>query len=161
MGQAQTKEQKATQRQAPPQLHHKAMGHHEIPAKPHHEAAEGLGCEHDKAASHHTQLDHGLAVHATMHWIDPKSLPETSGAVSKFLYNVHGHADGFLLDGDQQVHFAPHMSEELLKTVKVGDKVVVRGVKPRAVDLLVAASIIAPNGTEIVDHGPGAKPQKP
>lgn len=93
--------------------------------------------------------------------VDPKSLPQTSGTVSKFLFNLHGDADGFLLDGEHQIHPPPHLSSELLKAVKVGDKVVVRGVKLRAVDLLVAASITAANGAEIVDHGPRPKPQKP
>jgi flagellar biogenesis protein FliO len=44
------------------------------------------------------------------------------------------------------------MSEELLQAVKVGERVTVHGVKPRNVDLLVAASVTAANGTLIVDH---------
>jgi len=158
MGQAQSKERKATQKHTPQQLHQKVAEHHEQAAEHHQEAAKHHESGDDETAAHYAQIAHGHAVHATMHWIDPKSLPETSGTVSKFLYNVHGDADGFLLDGDRQVHLPPHLSSELLKTVKVGDKVLVRGVKPRAVDLLVAASITAPNGTEIVDHGPDAKP---
>ena len=89
--------------------------------------------------------------------IDPKSLPETTGSITKMLFNVRGDCDGFLLDGDQQVHFAPHMSAELLKAVKVGDKVKVHGVKPRSVELIVAASVTAADGKIIIDHGPQPK----
>jgi hypothetical protein len=88
-----------------------------------------------------------------MHWIDPQSLAETSGTITKMLFNVHGDVDGFLLDGECQVHFPPHMSTELIKAVNVGEKVKVTGVKPRSVDLLVAASITSASGKVVVDHG--------
>ena len=110
---------------------------------------------HQKAAEDHSTQGH--AIHAAMHWIDPKSLPETAGSITKMLFNVHGDCDGFLLDSDQQVHFAPHMSAELLKAVKVGDKVKVHGVKPRSVELIVAASVTAADGKIIIDHGPQPK----
>jgi hypothetical protein len=93
-----------------------------------------------------------------MHWIDPASLPETSGTVARFLFNTHGDADGFLLDGGRQVHLPPHLSAELLRKVKVGDKVRVRGVKPRGADLVAAVALTGPKGAEIVDHGPGDRP---
>jgi hypothetical protein len=96
-------------------------------------------------------------VHAGAHWIDYKSLPETSGTLSKMLYKIHGDADGFLLDGDRQVHFPPHMSAELHKAVKVGEKIKVHAVKPRASDALVAAAVTSANGTVVVDHGPVPK----
>jgi hypothetical protein len=96
-----------------------------------------------------------------VHWIDPSSLPETSGTVARFLFNAHGDADGFLLDGERQVHLPPHLSAELLRKVKVGDKVVVRGVKPRGADLVAAVALSGPKGVEVVDHGPGEKPGHP
>jgi hypothetical protein len=92
-----------------------------------------------------------------MHWIDPHSLPETGGTVARFVFNAHGEADGFLLDDDRQVHLPPHLSAELLKKVKVGDAVRIRGVKPRGADLIAAVSVMAPGGAEIVDHGPEGK----
>jgi hypothetical protein len=96
-----------------------------------------------------------------MHWIDPASLPETRGTVARFLFNAHGDSDGFLLDGDRQVHLPPHLSAELLRKVKVGDKVQVRGVKPRGADLVAAVALTGAKGVEIVDHGPGEKPGHP
>jgi hypothetical protein len=95
-----------------------------------------------------------------MHWIDPLSLPETSGTVARFLYNVHGDTDGFLLADGTQVHFPPHLSSELLKEVEVGDKVSVRGVKPRGAQVIAAVALRGKNGLEITDEGPDAKPAR-
>lgn len=96
-----------------------------------------------------------------MHWIDPLSLPETTGTVTRFLYNAHGDADGFLMDDDRQVHFPPHLSAELLKKVGVGDKVSVRGVKPRGAEVVAGVSLRGANGSEVTDEGPDAKPKRP
>jgi hypothetical protein len=114
------------------------------------------GCHHcggDKPGEPDKKMEEGHALHAAMHLIDPQSLPNTTGILTKFLYNVHGDSDGFLLDNELQVQFPPHMSTELLKTVKVGERVTVHGVKPRSVDLLVAVSITSANGVVVVDHG--------
>lgn len=85
---------------------------------------------------------------------------EVSGVVTKFLYNPHGDSDGLLLDGDKQIHFAPHLSAEVLKSMKVGDKIHVHGKKIDTVGLTIAASITLDGGTKIVDNGPPEKPHK-
>ena len=123
MGQAQSKEQKATQRHVPPPLPQNAASHHEAPAKPAHDAPGRPGCAGAPSASHHDPKSDAHAADAPKHGVDPKSLPQTNGTVSKFLFNLHGDADGFLLDGEHQVHLPPHLSSELLKAVKVGDKI--------------------------------------
>ncbi len=84
----------------------------------------------------------------------PKEAVETSGAVFKFLYNAHGDSGGFILDGEKQVHFPPHLSAEVLKNVNVGERIHVHGKKLAAVGLTIAASITQPGGARIVDHGP-------
>jgi hypothetical protein len=89
-----------------------------------------------------------------------KEAVKTSGAVSKFLYNAHGDSDGFLLDGEKQVHFPPHLSAEVLNKVKVGDNVDVHGKMLADVGLTIAASIHLPGGAKIVDHGPHARHHK-
>jgi hypothetical protein len=48
--------------------------------------------------------------------------------------NVRGGVDGILLNGKCQVNFSAHMPAELIRSVKVGEKVKVRGVKPCSVD---------------------------
>jgi hypothetical protein len=84
-----------------------------------------------------------------MNWIDPLSLPSIEGAVDLFLFN----ADGFLFANGQQVHFPPHLSQALLKRVKIGEHVRVRGLKPREVDVLVAISLTTHSGHTIEDLG--------
>jgi hypothetical protein len=100
----------------------------------------------DLAQKHH-------AFHTAMHSVDPASLPRTEGVVSKFLHNLHGDADGFLLDG-QQVHFPPHLSDNLTKSIKIGDRVSVQGLKRRGVDILMALSITSVKGKQTFDCAP-------
>ena len=93
------------------------------------------------------------AFEAALHSIDPASVPTTEGVVGRFLYNLHGDADGFLLDGTQ-VHFAPHLSEALTQAVLPGDRVLVQGLKRRGVDVLLALSITALKGKQTFDCAP-------
>lgn len=90
----------------------------------------------------------------------PNEAVGKSGTVSKFLYNAYVDSDGFIPDGKNQIHFPPHLSAEVLKSVKVGDKIHVLGKQLVAVGLTIAASITLPGGTKIVDNGPPAKPHK-
>ena len=91
-----------------------------------------------------------------MHWIDPDSLPETCGTVRRFLLNPHGELDGFVLGSRQlrQVHFPPHLSQQVARLVAVGDEVRIRGVKPRGADMIAAVSITTKTGKAILDEGP-------
>lgn len=91
-----------------------------------------------------------------MHWIDPDSLRETRGTVTRFLLNPHGEPDGFVLGSRQlrQVHFPPHLSRQVARLVAVGDAIRVRGVKPRSADMIAAVSITTKTGKVIVDEGP-------
>ena len=89
-----------------------------------------------------------------MHWIDPDQLPETRGTVSRFLLNSHGEPDGFILGKGKQVHFPPHLASQVTRHIAVGDKVRVRGLKPRAADVVAAVAITGPDGKMIVDNGP-------
>jgi hypothetical protein len=89
-----------------------------------------------------------------MHWIDPDSLPETRGTVTRFLLNRHGELDGLVLGHSRQVHFPPHLSKQVARHIAVGDAVRVRGVKPRAVDMIAAVSLTGKTGKVIIDEGP-------
>jgi hypothetical protein len=98
-----------------------------------------------------------------MHWIDPASLPETRGKVTRFLLNSHGEIDGLVI-GARQVHVPPHLSKQLARHVALGDQVRVRGVKPRAADIIAAVSLTTARGKLILDEGPhhdGEKHHKP
>jgi len=99
-----------------------------------------------------------------MHWIDPECLQETRGTVTQFLLNPHGELDGFILGNDRQVHFPPHLSRQVAKLIGIGDKVRVRGVKPREADIVAAVQLTSGTGVTIVDEGPhhgGEKHEKP
>ncbi|MDR5740469.1 hypothetical protein [Caballeronia sp. LZ016] len=89
-----------------------------------------------------------------MHWIDPDSLPETRGTVTRFLLNPHGELDGFVLGQSRQVHFPPHLSKQIARYVATGDTVRVRGLKPRGVDMIAAVAVTTKDGRAIIDEGP-------
>jgi hypothetical protein len=91
-----------------------------------------------------------------MHWIDPDYLPEITGSVDQFLVNKHGEADGFLLIDGGEVHVPPHLSSRLLRDVRPGNKVSVRGVRPRGVQMVAAVAIDSPNG-RVLDEGPDGR----
>ncbi len=98
-----------------------------------------------------------------MHWIDPDSLPETRGKVTRFLLNPHGELDGVVL-GSRQVHFPPHLSKQIARHVSPGDEIRVRGVKPRRADMIAAVSLTTKSGVLILDEGPhhgGEKHHRP
>jgi hypothetical protein len=93
-----------------------------------------------------------------MHWIDPDSLPEVAGTLERFVLNPHGEVDGFVMNGQTQtpilVHTPPHMEAELTRYAKAGDKLRVRGVRPRGADVLAAVAVTGESGWQIIDKGP-------
>jgi hypothetical protein len=91
-----------------------------------------------------------------MHWIDPDFLPEITGTVDQFLVNKHGEADGFLLTDGNEVHVPPHLSSRLLREVRPGSEVRVRGIRPRGVHMVAAVSIDTAKG-RILDEGPDVR----
>ncbi len=88
-----------------------------------------------------------------MHWIDPDALPETRGLVESLIYNPRGELDGFVLDADRLVHLAPHFAATLRKRLRIGQRVEVRGIKPREAQLLAAVAVDI-EGRRFVDDGP-------
>ncbi len=91
-----------------------------------------------------------------MHWIDPDHLPEITGTLDQFLVNKHGEADGFLLTDGGEVHVPPHLSSRLLRDLRPGSQVRVRGVRPRGVQMIAAVAIDMPKG-RILDEGLDAR----
>ena len=90
-----------------------------------------------------------------MHWIDPDYLPEIAGTVDQFLVNKHGEADGFLLTDGGEVHVPPHLSSRLLRDLRPGGKVRVRGVRPRGVEM------VACDGPRTAPRAPKALSNRP
>ena len=93
-----------------------------------------------------------------MHWIDPDSLPEVAGILERFVLNPHGEVDGFVMNGQTQtpilVHTPPHMEGELVGNMKAGDKLRVRGMRPRGADVLAAVAVTGESGWQTIDKGP-------
>ena len=95
-----------------------------------------------------------------MHWLDPDYLPEVSGTVKQFLVNPHGEIDGMIFKNGTELHFPPHLSGKISKLIAVGEKVKVRGVRPRSSDVIVGVSIETAKGEQIIDCG-APKHRKP
>ena len=91
-----------------------------------------------------------------MHWLDPDYLPELSGTFECFLLNPHGDADGMILSDGTEVHFPPHLSDDVRAAIPPGakPKVTIRGVRARGGELIAAVAIDLPDGTRILDNGP-------
>jgi hypothetical protein len=92
-----------------------------------------------------------------MHWIDPESLPEVAGTLERFVLNPHGEVDGFVMKDERAVilvHTPPHMESKITRHISPGDKVRVRGVRPRGAELLAAVAVTTADGREIIDEGP-------
>lgn len=92
-----------------------------------------------------------------MHWIDPDSLPEVAGTFERFVLNPHGEVDGFVMTDKNialLVHTPPHLDGELTAHLAAGDKVRVRGVRPRGAELLAAVAVTTASGRQIIDEGP-------
>lgn len=92
---------------------------------------------------------------------------EKKGSVSQFLMNPEGDADGFLLGDGTQVHFPPHLSNQLRKLVHVHDDVTVKGVAERASTFRAETITNTKTGESLVDtppslgHAPPPPPPAP
>jgi hypothetical protein len=77
------------------------------------------------------------------------------GTVVQYLMNPHGEVDGLLLSDGIQVHFPPHMEDELIAVVKPNDPVSVQGYRSFG-GPVVKASVItnASSGQAVVEHEP-------
>jgi hypothetical protein len=93
-----------------------------------------------------------------MHWIDHDFLPAIAGTVERFIINPKGEIDGLVLMYDRDrfllVHVPPHLDPDVESLIKRGDKIHVRGLRPRGADMVAAVSLTAADGTAIVDNGP-------
>jgi hypothetical protein len=92
-----------------------------------------------------------------MHWIDHEHLPATRGKVARLLFNPHGDMDGLLFQNGMEVHIPPHLSSALVRRIRPGDSVKVRGLRVRDRELLVAVAVEPSTGKPVIDQGPGEK----
>jgi hypothetical protein len=66
-----------------------------------------------------------------------------------------GDVDGLILNDGTEVTLPPHMTSQIVFTVRPGDAVTIRGLKARALPLIEAASVTNfATGVSVVDNGP-------
>jgi hypothetical protein len=90
---------------------------------------------------------------------DPQQLPAIKGTVSRYTLTPRGDVDGVILADGTEVRFPPHLSTQLVYTMKPGDAVTVRGLKALSVPMVAAVSITSDaSGLTVVDNGAGPGP---
>ncbi len=86
-------------------------------------------------------------------------LPVFKGRVDLFTLTPRGAIDGLVLGDGTEVKTPPHLSRAILRAVRPGDIVTVRGLKAAALPLVEAVSIEDETSAQtVLDTGPGASP---
>jgi hypothetical protein len=86
---------------------------------------------------------------------DPLQLPETKGTVKQYTLTPRGDVDGLILSDGTEVKLPPHLTAQIVYSVRPGDAVTVRGLRARALPLIDAASVTNfVTGATVVDNGP-------
>jgi hypothetical protein len=108
-----------------------------------------------------TMLGAGAAVYAQTGgpvW-DASQLPETKGTVKQYTLTPRGDVDGLILNDGTEIKLPPHLTAQVVYSVRPGDAVSVRGLKARALPLVDAASVTnTATGATVVDNGPPGGP---
>ena len=92
-----------------------------------------------------TVLAGGLAgaagIAAAQPTYDPAQLPEVKGKVAQYTLTPRGDVDGLILADGTEVHLPPHLSTQLVFSVKPGDAVTVHGLKARNAAMVAGVSV--------------------
>lgn len=93
---------------------------------------------------------------------DPNQVPAISGNVAQYSLTPRGDVDGVILGDGTQVHFPPHLGQQIVAAVKPGDAVVVRGIRSMAIPMVQALSMTGgASGQTVIDQGPPPGPPTP
>jgi hypothetical protein len=86
---------------------------------------------------------------------DSSQLPVTSGTVRQYTLTPRGDVDGLILDDGTEVKVPPHLTGQIVYSIRPGDAVTIHGLRARALPLVDAASITNnATGRTVVDSGP-------
>lgn len=88
-------------------------------------------------------------------WGAAQGVPVIQGAIARFTINPMGEVDGFQTKDGTQVRFPPHMSDELVAVVKVGDPVSVQGFREYSGAVKAYAITGGSSGRTVFEHPPG------
>jgi hypothetical protein len=95
----------------------------------------------------------------------PPAAAEITGTVRMFKLTPVGDLEGFILNDGMEVHFPPHLSQQLAAAVRPGDRVEVRGWQSTTPGFVVGTSVTdTRSGETVVDQGPpppGTMPPPP
>ena len=83
---------------------------------------------------------------------------QIAGAVSMYLLNPRGEVDGLLLANGTQVKFPPHMSADLTRTVRPGDRITAQGVREASPVFTAFTITNATNGQSVNEVRPTQPP---
>ena len=72
---------------------------------------------------------------------DVSQLPAIKGTVRQYLLTPQIEVSGVILEDGTQVRLPPHISTQVVATIKPGDKVTINGLKARALPLIDARAI--------------------
>jgi len=92
---------------------------------------------------------------------DSSQLPESRGRVKQYTLTPRGDVDGLILADGTEVKLPPHLSAQIVYTIRPGDEVSIRGLRARAIALVDAASITnISTGRSVADNGPPRGPDR-
>ena len=96
-----------------------------------------------------------------MQIFNEEQLSHVTSSVVRFLLDPNGNAEGLLLGNGVRIQFSSHLSAEVLRAVRVGDRITVYGLLPMAAPLMAASVIESASGTRIVDDEPPIRRHRP
>jgi hypothetical protein len=92
---------------------------------------------------------------------DSSQLPESRGRVKQYTLTPRGDVDGLILADGTEVKLPPHLSAQVVYTIRPGDEVSIRGLRARAIPLVEAASVTnVATGRSVYDNGPPRGPDR-
>ena len=83
-----------------------------------------------------------------------QTAPVSAGTIARVMLNPMGEVDGFLLSDGIQVKFPPHMSDELVAVVAIGDPVNIQGFNEYSGTVKAFAITNTKSGQTVVEHPP-------
>src|SRR5579871_4898856 len=90
---------------------------------------------------------------------DPAQLPEIRGTVKQYTLTPRGDVDGLILTDGTEINLPPHLTAQIVFSIKPGDAVAVRGLKARTLPLVDAVSVTNfVTGITVMDNGPPGGP---
>ena len=89
---------------------------------------------------------------------------DVTGTVKAFTLTPIGEIEGVILTNGTEIHVPPHLTEQVVSAVRLGEAVAVRGWNTGMPNFIVATALTGQRGQSVVDQGPpppGLRPPPP